>query len=159
LGVACRRAGGPPAGSDLGRAQAWYADKLALTPDQQEPQALLYRSGADRLFLLFSSAGAGTAHHQLGAWLVEDLAAEVAQLRSRGVVFEEYDQSGLRTVDGIAATPPSPSSAERPAERRAAAVTDDAGTASGTTPAVSHVGRCPPILGLAPSRQGPPKPD
>jgi hypothetical protein len=38
-------------------------------------------------------------------WLVDDLAAEVAQLRSRGVVFEEYDQSGLRTVDGIAATP------------------------------------------------------
>ena len=90
---------------DLGRARAWYADRLALTPDQPEPAALLYRSGADRSFLLFSSPDAGTARHQLGAWLVEDLAAEVVELRGRGVVFEEYDRPGLRTVDGIAATP------------------------------------------------------
>jgi catechol 2,3-dioxygenase-like lactoylglutathione lyase family enzyme len=91
--------------SDLGRAQAWYADKLALTPDRREPEALLYRSGAERLFLLFSSPNAGTAQHQLGAWPVEDLATEVAQLRARGVVFEDYDQPGLRTIDGIATTP------------------------------------------------------
>jgi catechol 2,3-dioxygenase-like lactoylglutathione lyase family enzyme len=90
---------------DLGRARAWYADKLGLTTDQQEPEALLYRSGGDRLFLLFASPGAGTAQHQLAAWVVEDLAAEVAALRARGVVFEEYDLPGLRTVDGIATTP------------------------------------------------------
>ena len=59
----------------------------------------------DRLFLLFSSPGAGTAQHQLAAWVVEDLQAEVAELRARGVEFEEYDQPGLRTVDGIAITP------------------------------------------------------
>jgi hypothetical protein len=35
-------------------------------------------------------------------WEVEDLEATVAELRSRGVVFEEYDLPGLRTVDGIA---------------------------------------------------------
>jgi catechol 2,3-dioxygenase-like lactoylglutathione lyase family enzyme len=91
--------------SDLARARAWYADKLGLTTDQQEPEALLYRSGADRLFLLFASPGAGTAQHQLAAWVVEDLAAEVAELRGRGVVFEDYDQPELRTVDGIATTP------------------------------------------------------
>jgi catechol 2,3-dioxygenase-like lactoylglutathione lyase family enzyme len=90
---------------DLGRARAWYADKLGLTTHQQEPEALLYQSGGDRLFLLFSSPGAGTAQHQLAAWVVEDLVAEVAALRARGVVFEEYDLPGLRTVDGIATTP------------------------------------------------------
>ena len=52
-----------------------------------------------------SSSAAGTAQHQLAAWVVEDLEAEVAELRSRGVEFEEYDQPGLRTVDGIARTP------------------------------------------------------
>jgi catechol 2,3-dioxygenase-like lactoylglutathione lyase family enzyme len=91
--------------TDLGRARAWYADKLGFTTDQQEAAALLYRSGEDRLFLLFSSAGAGTAQHQLAAWTVEDLEAEVADLRARGVEFEEYDTPGLRTVDGIAVTP------------------------------------------------------
>jgi len=90
---------------DLARARAWYADKLGLTTGQEEPEALLYRSGEDRLFLLFSSPGAGTAQHQLAAWVVEDLEAEVAELRGRGVEFEEYDQPGLRTVDGIAVTP------------------------------------------------------
>ena len=91
--------------SDLARARAWYADKLGFTTDQEEPEALLYRSGADRLFLLFASPDAGTAQHQLAAWVVEDLAAEVAELRGRGVVFEDYDQPGLRTVGGIATTP------------------------------------------------------
>jgi catechol 2,3-dioxygenase-like lactoylglutathione lyase family enzyme len=91
--------------SDLARARAWYADKLGLTTDQEEPEALLYRSGQDGLFLLFSSDGAGTAQHQLAAWVVEDLEAEVAELRRRGVEFEEYDQPGLHTVNGIAVTP------------------------------------------------------
>jgi catechol 2,3-dioxygenase-like lactoylglutathione lyase family enzyme len=90
---------------DLARARAWYADKLGLTTSQEGPEALLYLSGADRLFLMFSSAGAGTAQHQLAAWVVEDLEAEVAELRGRGVEFEEYDQPGLQTVNGIAVTP------------------------------------------------------
>jgi hypothetical protein len=66
---------------------------------------LLYRHGEDRLFLLFSSSNAGSARHQLAAWVVEDLEAEVAELRGRGVEFEQYDQPGLRTEDGIATTP------------------------------------------------------
>jgi hypothetical protein len=33
---------------------------------------------------------------------VSDLAAEVADLRSRGVAVEEYDEPGMKTVDGIA---------------------------------------------------------
>ena len=90
---------------DLARARAWYADKLGFTSGQDEAAALLYRSGAERLFLLFASPGAGTAQHQLAAWVVEDVAAEVAALRARGVEFEEYDEPGLRTVDGIAVTP------------------------------------------------------
>jgi catechol 2,3-dioxygenase-like lactoylglutathione lyase family enzyme len=91
--------------SDLARARAWYADKLGFTADQEEAEALLYRHGQDRLFLLFSSSAAGSAQHQLAAWAVDDLEAEVADLRGRGVEFEEYDQPGLRTVDGIATTP------------------------------------------------------
>jgi catechol 2,3-dioxygenase-like lactoylglutathione lyase family enzyme len=90
---------------DLVRARTWYAEKLGLSADAEEAEALLYRSGEDRLFLLFSSDEAGTARHQLAAWEVDDLEAEVAELKSRGVRFEEYDQPGLRTVNGIAATP------------------------------------------------------
>jgi hypothetical protein len=35
-------------------------------------------------------------------WEVEDIEGTVRELRARGVVFEEYDVPGLKTVDGIA---------------------------------------------------------
>jgi hypothetical protein len=35
-------------------------------------------------------------------WEVEDIEVTVRELRARGVVFEEYDVPGLKTVDGIA---------------------------------------------------------
>lgn len=35
-------------------------------------------------------------------WEVEDIEKEVAELRSHGVVFEEYDLPGIKTVNGIA---------------------------------------------------------
>jgi hypothetical protein len=37
--------------------------------------------------------------------MVDDLDAEVAALRGRGVTFEEYDGPELTTVAGIARTP------------------------------------------------------
>jgi hypothetical protein len=37
--------------------------------------------------------------------VVDDLEAEAAELRNRGVAFEDYDLPGLRTVDGVATTP------------------------------------------------------
>ena len=36
-------------------------------------------------------------------WEVDGIEATVKELRRRGVVFEEYDLPGLKTVDGIAA--------------------------------------------------------
>ncbi len=36
------------------------------------------------------------------AWEVDDLEETVAELRERGVIFEEYDVPGLKTVNGIA---------------------------------------------------------
>ncbi len=35
-------------------------------------------------------------------WTVDDVEAEVAELKSRGVVFEEYDMPGLKTKNSIA---------------------------------------------------------
>jgi hypothetical protein len=36
------------------------------------------------------------------AWEVADIEATVTALRARGVVFEEYDLPGLKTIGGIA---------------------------------------------------------
>lgn len=86
---------------DLARAKSFYADKLGLEPAEERPEGLRYRCGSGE-FLLFQSTGeASGAHTQLG-WDVTDLDATVAELRNNGVTFEEYDQPGFKTVDGIA---------------------------------------------------------
>jgi catechol 2,3-dioxygenase-like lactoylglutathione lyase family enzyme len=86
---------------DLERARAFYADKLGLQPSEERPGGLRYRCG-DGWFALFQSSGAASGDHTQMAWEVDDIEATVADLRARGVVFEEYDAPGLKTVDGIA---------------------------------------------------------
>lgn len=86
---------------DLNRARAFYRDKLGLEPVEERPGGLLYRLGGTR-FALFASAGAASGEHTQMAFDVTDLAATVGELRRRGVVFEDVDVPGLRTVDGIA---------------------------------------------------------
>src|SRR3712207_193815 len=86
---------------DLQRARSFYAEKLGLEPSEERPGGLLYRC-AQGEFALFESAGAASGDHTQMAWEVEDIEATVEMLRARGVVFEEYDFPGLRTVGGIA---------------------------------------------------------
>jgi catechol 2,3-dioxygenase-like lactoylglutathione lyase family enzyme len=86
---------------DLARAQAFYAEKLGLEPAEVRPGGLLYRF-ANGEFALFESSGAPSGSHTQMGWEVDDIEATVAELRRRGVVFEEYDDSGLTTVDCIA---------------------------------------------------------
>jgi catechol 2,3-dioxygenase-like lactoylglutathione lyase family enzyme len=86
---------------DLDRARRFYAEKLGLEPADERPGGLLYR-GASGEFALFQSAGASPGTFTQMAWSVEDVEATVAELRSRGVVFEEYDLPGMKTVGGIA---------------------------------------------------------
>ena len=86
---------------DLERARSFYAEKLGLEPVEERPGGLLYRCGKGS-FALFLSAGAAAGTHTQMGWEVADIEATVAALRSRGVVFEEYDLPGLKTVNGIA---------------------------------------------------------
>ena len=86
---------------DLQRAKAFYAEKLGLEPSEERPGGLLYRCGEGE-FALFESAGAASGDHTQMGWEVEDIEATVEWLRGRGVVFDEYDSPGLRTINGIA---------------------------------------------------------
>ena len=86
---------------DLDRARAFYFEKLGLEPAEEREGGLRYVCATGE-FALFESAGAATGDHTQMGWEVEDIETTVRELRSRGVVFEEYDLAGLRTVDGIA---------------------------------------------------------
>ncbi|HSU09285.1 MAG TPA: VOC family protein [Pseudonocardia sp.] len=85
---------------DLDRARRWYADKLGLEPVEERDGGLRYE-GAAGVFCLFASAGAAEGAFTQLAFSVDDIETEVAELRRRGVVFEEYDMPGMRKVDGI----------------------------------------------------------
>jgi catechol 2,3-dioxygenase-like lactoylglutathione lyase family enzyme len=86
---------------DLERARTFYSEKLGLEPSEEREGGLLYRVASGE-FALFESAGAPSGEHTQMGWVVDDLEATVADLRERGVVFEEFDLPGLKTIDGIA---------------------------------------------------------
>jgi len=86
---------------DLERARTFYAEKLGLEPVEEREGGLRYRCGSG-YFAVFQSAGTASGDHTQMALEVEDIESVVAELRRRGVVFEEVDVPGLRTVDGIA---------------------------------------------------------
>jgi catechol 2,3-dioxygenase-like lactoylglutathione lyase family enzyme len=72
--------------SDLERAKAWYAKVLKLEPvETGEDKSLWYQLDGTRLLLY---------------------EATVAELKSRGAVFEDYDfDEDFHTVDGILTSP------------------------------------------------------
>ena len=53
-------------------------------------------------FLVFPTANPVRGGHTQMGFMVSDIEREVVELRSRGVVFEEYDLPGLKTEHGIA---------------------------------------------------------
>jgi catechol 2,3-dioxygenase-like lactoylglutathione lyase family enzyme len=86
---------------DMQRARAFYAEKLGLEPVEERPGGLLYRCASGE-FALFESTGASSGTFTQMGWSVDDVVATVAELRSRGVVFEKVNVPGLTTVDDIA---------------------------------------------------------
>ena len=88
---------------NLDRARQYYADTLGLTPVVEHPaEGALFVCGEGSRFLLYETQFAGTAEHTVASFVVDDLDATMADLRSRGVIFEEYDFPGLKTVNGVA---------------------------------------------------------
>lgn len=91
--------------ADLARAKQFYQDKLELTPCDEILGSLVFKSPNGSRFFLFASPLAGTAKNSVMGWETKDIVAEVSHLKSRGVVFEEYDLPNFKTVDGIATVP------------------------------------------------------
>ena len=88
--------------TDLGVAREFYRDRIGLDVLIESDDFLTFRCGGDSR-LVVTRSSSGTSEPQTKAsWRVKDLAAEVADLRSRGVAVEEYDEPALRTVDGVA---------------------------------------------------------
>jgi len=84
--------------TDPARARKFYAEKLGLTPT--EPDGDFYECGEGTRFVI-SKMGSKPGGHTQMVFAVDDIARTLRDLRSKGVVFEEYDYPTLKTVDGI----------------------------------------------------------
>ena len=84
------------------KGRAFYEEKLGLKPKQEYAGGVVYECGKGSSVFMYPSAGAGTSSASTAFWSVHDVAAEVADLKARGVVFEEYDTPGFKTVNSIA---------------------------------------------------------
>jgi catechol 2,3-dioxygenase-like lactoylglutathione lyase family enzyme len=77
--------------SDLERARTFYEQTLGLELAQENPGAILYRSGSSTV-VVYPSEYAGTNQATAASWSVgDDLDAIVDDLRGKGVAFERYD--------------------------------------------------------------------
>src|SRR5437870_12142214 len=88
--------------ADVGRARKFYEEKVGLTPKEEYAGGVIYECGKLSWVFLYPSGGGGTSKASQAFWAVSDVEVEVAELKARGVVFEEYDMPGIKTVNGIA---------------------------------------------------------
>jgi catechol 2,3-dioxygenase-like lactoylglutathione lyase family enzyme len=84
--------------SDLDRARRFYEQQLGLVPADVEEEAVRYPCAhRTRILIYLAPDNAGKTPATLAGWDVEDLDRTMDELASRGVVFEQYDQPGLKT--------------------------------------------------------------
>jgi catechol 2,3-dioxygenase-like lactoylglutathione lyase family enzyme len=84
--------------SDLAAARRFYEDQLGLRPGDSNDQGVEYPCAeGTSLFVYLSPDNAGRNPATGAGWAVDDLDATMSELASRGVVFEQYDQPGIKT--------------------------------------------------------------
>jgi predicted enzyme related to lactoylglutathione lyase len=87
--------------SDVKRARRFYEDIVGLRPKEEFAGGVIYACGGAEVFM-YPTPNAGTSRASQAFWQVADVEAEVKELKSRGVKFEEYDMPGIKMVNGIA---------------------------------------------------------
>ena len=99
----CRAAAMLPQ-QDMDTARSFYENTLGLKITTEEDGALLFECGSGTHVLVYQSFGASDGSFTQVGWSCTDFDREVADLRSRGITFEQYDMPGLKTDEnGIAA--------------------------------------------------------
>jgi len=88
--------------TDVARARAFYEQTLGLRPSEEIAGGVVYKFAGGTACFLYPTKNAGTNRASQAYWQVKDVEREVAELKGRGVTFEEYDVPGMKTVNGIA---------------------------------------------------------
>ena len=87
--------------TDVDRARRFYEGCLGLKPGGFKPDGkFVYMVGGSTL-ALFPKPEGTKADHTAISFRVSDIAASIDELKRAGVVFEDYDFPGLKTVDHV----------------------------------------------------------
>ena len=87
---------------DMQRARDFYESKLGMKPVGLKPDGkFVYACGGGAFIALFPKEGGTKADHTAISFQVNEIGAEIAALKKAGVVFEDYDFPGLKTVDHV----------------------------------------------------------
>lgn len=88
--------------ANVDRARKFYEEKIGFMPGEEYAGGVIYACGKGSWVFMYPSPGAGTSKASTAFWAVDDVAAEVAELKARGVVFEHYDMPGIKMENDIA---------------------------------------------------------
>ena len=86
---------------DVARARRFYEDTLGFKPKAEIAGGVHYEFAGGTGCFLYPTPNAGTSKASQAFWQVENIEREVADLKARGVVFEDYGMPG-QDADGIA---------------------------------------------------------
>src|SRR5437879_7114614 len=87
--------------SNIERARKFYEQVVGLEPAEVYAGGVVYICGGAEVFL-YVTPNAGTSKASQAYWQVKDVEAEVAELKARGVRFEEYDMPSGAMKNSIA---------------------------------------------------------
>ncbi len=88
--------------TDMKRARDFYEGKLGLKPVGLKPNGqFVYACAGGCTVALFPKEGGTKADHTAISFEVSDINAVIKSLQKSGVVFEDYDLPGLKTVDHV----------------------------------------------------------
>jgi catechol 2,3-dioxygenase-like lactoylglutathione lyase family enzyme len=88
--------------TDMKRARDFYESKLGLKPVGLKPNGqFVYACAGGCTVALFPKEGGTKADHTAISFQVSDINAVIKSLKKSGVVFEDYDLPGLKTVDHV----------------------------------------------------------
>jgi catechol 2,3-dioxygenase-like lactoylglutathione lyase family enzyme len=86
---------------DMARARRFYESQLQLSPLGRKPDGkFVYRCGGAEIALFEKPEGTKAEHTAL-SFRVDDIGAAIAVLKAQGVVFDDYDLPGFKTVEHV----------------------------------------------------------
>ncbi len=86
---------------DVDRARRFYESKLGFQPKEEIAGGVVYEFGEHTACFLYPTPNAGTSRASQAFWRVDDVEREVAELKARGVDFEDYDMPGEKSASGV----------------------------------------------------------